>query len=333
MSGSTIRAFDPAMVSEEARRLYFAILHGTRVEDDCPALRELVEFGLVVPYPHGQDGVYLALDPREAGQTRRERLIQQAAGAMAEAAALPGRLRDLEIAYQITAPEVELQHGAVEYVEGVEPINARISRFVASCRQEMLLAQPDGPRPAETLAMSQQRDRQALQRGVRVRTLYHASVRADSVTARWAAEMTAEGLQLRTLDERFTRALIFDRRMAVVQDYTPWDGPGEEPRRALIVHDEGLAQYVAQMFDRDWSRGAVWNGAEAALDQRLTDLQKSIMRHLATGASQSTVAAELDVSTRTIQNELNKMRLKLGFASTTQMAYALGRQEALGSPA
>ncbi|WP_441251218.1 LuxR C-terminal-related transcriptional regulator [Kitasatospora sp. McL0602] len=318
--------FDSAHLSTEARELYLAILHGAEAPQSAP-LGELLEFGLVVPCPNGSANAYIALSPREAANTRRERILQQTAGAMAEAAAIPERFRDLEIAYQITGPDQsDVIRGAVEYIEGVEPINARISQIVAGCTQEVLTAQPDGPRPAATLAMSRHRDIRALRDGLAFRTLYHASVRSDSPTAGWTAEMTSEGAQIRTLDERFMRALIFDRRKAVLQDYTPWTGPGAEPRRAMIIHDEGLVHYVAAMFDRDWSRASVWTGLELPSDSTLTELQVSIMRHLATGAGQATVANELSISERSVQAELGKMRRALGAVSTVQMAYELGRQ-------
>jgi DNA-binding CsgD family transcriptional regulator len=321
--GKSGRAFDKASLSVQARQLYLAILHGASATDS-PVLDELLDFGLVVPLPHGTGGTYMALNPREAGATRRERLLQQVAGAMADVAALPDRLRDLEIAYQVADPE--FVRGAVEHVEGVEPINARISEIAAGCTQEVLAAQPGGPRPSETLALSKHRDTAALRRGVAFRTLYHASVRSDRPTAEWTVEMTAEGVHVRTLDEEFIRALVFDRRTAVLQDYTPWLGPGQEPARVLIVHDEGLVHYVAAMFDRDWARAAIWDGVAVARDSALTDMQKSVMRHLATGASQASVASALGISERTVQAELGKMRRTLGYTSTVQMAYELGRQ-------
>jgi DNA-binding CsgD family transcriptional regulator len=315
-------------LSSTARQLYIAILHKAPVPDErSEALAELLAFGLIVPHPHGPADRYIPLNPQQIASQRRDMLLAQLTAAMADAAALPESLQDLAIAYHVADPD--LVRGAVEYVTGVENTNARISELVAECTQELLTSQPDGPRPAETLSLAMPRDQDAVRRGVAMRTLYHTSVRSDLATARYTAAMTSAGAHVRTLGEPFMRTLVFDRRRAVLSDYTPWTGPEPEPRRALIVHDEGLVHYVAAMFDRDWSRASIWDGVKLQADATCTELQQAIMRRLGNGDGQDAVASVLGISVRTVSAQLAEMRRVLGYRSTVQMAWELGRQQAL----
>ncbi|WP_051741166.1 TrmB family transcriptional regulator sugar-binding domain-containing protein [Kitasatospora sp. MBT66] len=327
MPNTVAGRFEPTSLSEEARGLYIAIRHGVVVDDpESPVLRELLDFGLVAPYPvgRGEAGRYIALNPMEVGTQKRDRLYRQISQAMSEAAALPETVRDLAIVYQYSDPN--LVEGAVEKVEGMDRINSRLSEIISAATHELLTAQPGGPRPADVLKLALHRDVGALQRGVAMRTLYKMSARSDQPTAQWVADITAAGGNVRTLAEDFMRMVVVDRQTAVLTDHTPWTGPGAEPLRALIVHDEGLVHYVARMFDRDWSRAAIWRGEEAPESAGLTELQRSIVQRLATGADQVGAAKELGISPRTVSAQLAEMRLALGYCSTAQLMFELGRQ-------
>ncbi|MFD7410599.1 LuxR C-terminal-related transcriptional regulator [Kitasatospora purpeofusca] len=316
-------------LSESARQLYLTILYGVPVASDADeVLQELLAWGLVVAHPQAV-GQYLPLDPRTVATQRRDQALVRVAEAMQRATALPEHVQDLAIAYQHVAPGGAPVRGAVEYVAGLEAINSRISELVATTTTEILTAHPDGPRPAETLALALPRDLDALHRGISMRVLYRTSVRSDGPTSQWALRMTREGARVKTLDQPFVRCILLDRRKAVLEDYTPWTGPGPEPRRVLIVHDEGLVQYVLRAWERDWARGTTWRGEELPAESHLTEVQRAIMRHLATGAGQKAVAEALGMSERSVSAQLAEMRRVLGYESTVQMAYELGRRAAL----
>ncbi|MFF2612716.1 hypothetical protein [Kitasatospora sp. NPDC058046] len=300
-------------------------------DHEDPVLRELLDYGLVVHYERADTSRYIALDPREVAAQRQQRLYQQIGWAMAEAAAIPESVRDLAIAYQYSAPN--LVEGAVEHLTGIDRINGRISEIISTATHELLTSQPNGPRPADILQMSLARDVGALRRGVAMRTLYRTTARSDGPTAQWVAGITTAGGHVKTLDEEFMRMVIIDRRAAILTDHTPWTGPGPEPIRALVVHDEGLVYYAAAMFDRDWARATAWHGEEASASAELTELQRAVVRHLATGADQVAVAKAVGISPRGVSAQLATMRAVLGYNSTAQLMYELGRQAgAQGAP-
>lgn len=319
------RALGSAGLSSAAQTLYLILAHSHPCPDSQEeALRELLDVGLVVPHPHRPDGYYIARDPLEVLAEQRERSYEQIGRAIQAATKLPEILRPLAMAYQRAEPN--LVSGAVEYVSGTEAANARLSEIIAGATQELLTAQPNGPRPEATLALSLPRDTAALRRGVAMRTLYRADCRDDDATARWTARITQAGAHVRTLDEQFLRAVIIDRRIAVVADHTPLPA-GSEPIRALILHDPGVVHYACAMFDRDWDRASPWRGDRRARRSPLSDRQRQIMQLLVTGVPQASVAKRLEMRDRAVHAEIASIKELTGCSSLAQMGYWFARHE------
>ncbi|KDN86700.1 hypothetical protein KCH_15440 [Kitasatospora cheerisanensis KCTC 2395] len=300
------------------RQRYLELLHdGNAPAPDDPAIDErLRAAGLIAPNPDAP-GTMLALEPGLAAARRRDTLLAQAGAALQEAASLETEYRDLAVAFSIADPD--MVDGAVEYLQGMEQINARIADLIANGTQELLTAQPTGPRVAERLAISENRDTDAIRRGMAMRTIYRTTARSDATTGEWVAHKTALGAHIRTLDEPFSRAIVVDRCRAVLPNLRPWTGAGPEPLRAIVVHDEALARHVAEAFDRDWDRSTPWTGAEEPR-AGLTDLQVAIGRRLAEGMLQPAIARDLEVSSRTVTHQIAQMKVAAGVTTLFQLA-------------
>ncbi|WBP89558.1 LuxR C-terminal-related transcriptional regulator [Kitasatospora cathayae] len=304
-------------ISSTARELYvlLAIADGIAPDPADPALSELLAFGLITPHPDSPtDGRYLVLNPVHAATRRQAELYRAARDAISAAEALPDTLRDLSISYRSTErPRV----GAVEYLEGTQAINARVSEIIADATQELLTSQPHGPRPRARLDISRHRDLDAIRRGVSMRTLYRATARADETTAYWTAQMTAAGGHVRTLDGAFARSIVVDRRWAIIDD--PASPPDE--LRAVFVEDVAVAGYVAGQFDRDWAAAMPWTGGKLRTSERaMSDLQISVCQLLAAGHDQRQIARELNVSHRTVTHQIAQIKEISGAGSIFQLA-------------
>ena len=117
----------------------------------------------------------------------------------------------------------------------------------ADCRKELLTAQPAGRRKATTLAVAEERDVKALERGVKMRTLYQHPARHSPATRSYVADIVARGAEVRTLDEFFKRLIVFDRKLAIIP------GPaGNE--MAVAIRDRSLIAYLVDIFERSWER-------------------------------------------------------------------------------
>jgi hypothetical protein len=314
---------DRGVLSPDAADLYGRITAGHVPGDaDGTALEELVAWGLVAADPDQPDRP-VVLEPRKAVRDQAKAQIAALARRAAQLTQLPELSDELAVHYE----RARTREGAgCEYLTDPAEVNARIGAALAGAQQEMLTAQPGGPRTQALLNIALDRDSKALERGVRVRTLYRDTVHTDVVTRQWATIMTGKGAQFRTIAAPFQRCIIIDRQHAFIDDYVHQDGPANA---AWYVQDRGMVAWIAAVFDEVWRRAEVWNGdARAAgcgitvgAGPRTTRMQREILRDTCAGIMQETTAHRLGLSVRKIASELQLLRQMFGAATTSALAY------------
>ncbi|MFD5916153.1 hypothetical protein ACFVYP_07165 [Kitasatospora sp. NPDC058201] len=254
-------------------------------------------------------------------RARQTELIRAAGDMLAEAQAMPHHLADLASAYRAATAGQTV--GGVEILTGLRAINERLEGLVNSCTQELITAQPTGPRPAELLAISYQRDLGVLKRGAHMRTIYLPSVRSDAPTGRWALTMTEQGAEIRT-GATFGRMIIVDRRAAVVPILDPWSLEASAPDQAAVITSELAVGLAVASFERDWLHAEPWDGTPEA---ELKQIHVDILRCLARGLEQDEVAQELGMSKRTVQGRLADLRAATGCRTQSQLLYWWAKRE------
>ena len=155
----------------------------------------------------------------------------------------------------------ESARGPFTEIHGPDAIQSYIAGVVADCEEELLTAQPQTGRDAAIMAAAAQRDGAALERGIKMRTLYQHSARRSAVTHKYVAAVTARGAEVRTLDEFFNRIIVVDRRIAIDprpgrargRAVDPRAVTGGVPRRHLRAH-LGAGPAVHQPRDLDDAR-------------------------------------------------------------------------------
>lgn len=196
----------------------------------------------------------------------------------------------------------------VEHLEGPE-INARIEDVVNMAEFEILTMQPGGPRTREKLDRSLPRDTAALERGVKIKTLYHSTARTGQDTQSWARTMGLLGGEIRTLDAPLVRLIIVDRKHAFLQDVTDRDDDKPENYWAHQVNDKAVVAFLVELFDHKWIRADNWHGSAPEMeDPALTPQIMSILDLLGTGYTQAQAAAKLGMADRTLQKHLTKLK-------------------------
>ncbi|MFF4923798.1 helix-turn-helix domain-containing protein [Kitasatospora sp. NPDC001261] len=244
MTDTPATPLSAALPDAAARALYLAVLReGGRVraaevgEEDGPALRRLVELGLLVPQL--QDAAYSAVDPRAATERIGTEIRRQSARLLVEAEQLPELMGELTRAYDAT-PKRRSGPAGVRYLTAKEDIRHELELLAQEFPDETMTAQPGGPRPAELLPDSLDRARRVHERGGTVRSLYEASARLDPPTVRFAAEVALLGCTTRILAVPFTRFLVFDRTVAVIPAAGSADSPSHQQIARLLA--QGLTQ-------------------------------------------------------------------------------------------
>jgi len=200
-----------------------------------------------------------------------------------------------------------------------------LAGLVAEVETEILTAQPQAGRDAQTLAAAALRDVAALERGVKIRTLYQHSARRSSITHKYVADVTSRGAEVRTLDEFFNRMIVVDRRVALIP-------AAEDLRVAVAVREPAIIAYLVDVFERAWERGRPFGDRETSMLKDIAVEQRSMtIRMLIEGHADPVSAKRLGVSPRTYAGYVADLKAEFGAQTRFQIGYAMGRLGITGS--
>jgi hypothetical protein len=317
------------LLETTASRLYSnAVAHGYLAADDPMltkdseqrlALDLLIDIGLLI---HDQtSGHYVPVDPATVQARIVVPLGQQGADLLTESARWADVFTSLGQTYRLSP---HMTTHPVTELRGLPNINSYIQAAVGDCSSELLTAQPYGRRPAKDLETAIQRDIRALNRGVRLRTLYQHSARHSPATRDYVREVSAHGAEVRTLDEFFNRLIVVDRHVAVI--------PGSENHHvAVAIHEKSLIAYLVDMFERSWERARPFASAENKGEPNIADdVRAMTIRMLIEGHSDPASAKRLGVSTRTYAGYIAALKEEYGVQTRFQLGHAMGLIEVPG---
>ncbi|CAN5127823.1 helix-turn-helix transcriptional regulator [soil metagenome] len=313
---------DRHLLETAATRIYTnAVAHGSLPADDPrlqehpqrPALDLLLDIGLL-RHDEQSDRLF-PMDPNAVQAQIVVPLGRQGADLLSESAKWADTFSDLGQVFR-TSPQAIVN--PITEIHGLENINSFIAAAVNDCRNELLTAQPHGRRPANTLAVAEDRDVKALARGTRMRTLYQHSARHSPATREYVADIVAQGAEVRTLDEFFRRLIVVDRQVAVVP-------ASDNHHVAIAIYDKSLIAYLVDIFDRAWERAQPFNVSGNLAERHIAaDVRAMTIRLLVEGHSDPASAKRLGVSTRTYAGYIAALKDEYGVQTRFQLGYAMG---------
>jgi sugar-specific transcriptional regulator TrmB len=297
-----------------------AVTQGTLPLDDPrlaendlkPAVDLLVDIGLL--HRDTENGLLYPVDPSSLQSQVVVPLGVRGAELLAESARWADAFGDLGQIYR-TSPTAAVS--PITEIHGLENINDFIHAAVNDSRQELLTAQPHGRRPATTLAVAENRDVKALERGVKMRTLYQHSARHSQPTREYVADIVGRGAEVRTLDEFFRRLIVIDRQVAIVP-------ASDNHHAAIAIHDKSLIAYLVDIFERSWERAQPFNLTGNQAERNIAaDVRAMTIRLLVEGHSDPASAKRLGVSTRTYAGYIAALKDEYGVQTRFQLGYAM----------
>jgi sugar-specific transcriptional regulator TrmB len=205
-------------------------------------------------------------------------------------------------------------------------IQTFINGAVAEAEEELLTAQPQTGRelPSAGLKAAADRDKAAIERGVRMRTLYQHSARRHALTRDYVAEVSGAGAEVRTLDEFFNRMIVVDRRLAVIPGPT-----GDDV--AIAVQEPGLVAYLVDVFERAWERARPFTNVERTMMNDIAREQRAMtIRMLIEGHSDPVSAKRLGVSARTFAGYVADLKAEYDADTRFQLGYTMGQRGVSG---
>ena len=284
-----------------------------------PAFDLLVRIGLVVK---DQEGLrYLPVDPSTVQSLVVSPMGQRGAELLSESAGWASAFNGLALTWRKSPAS---DRGPITEVRG-EAISSFITSLVADAEHELLTAQPQTGRGIQQLSAAVEREGAALDRGVKMRTLYQHSARRSTVTHKYVAAVTARGAEVRTLDEFFNRLIVVDRRVAVI--------PGRESLAvALAIREPSLVAYLVDMFERSWERARPFTNRETSMMRDIAAEQRAMtIRMLIEGHADPASAKRLGVSPRTYAGYVADLKEEFEAQTRFQLGYAMGRTGVSGN--
>ncbi len=175
------------------------------------------------------------------------------------------------------------------------------------------------------MAAAAERDGAALDRGIKMRTLYQHSARRSAVTHKYVAAVTARGAEVRTLDEFFNRIIVVDRRIAIV--------PGQAGLAvALPIREASLVAYLVDIFERTWERARPFTNRETSMMRDIAAEQRAMtIRMLIEGHADPVSAKRLGVSPRTYAGYVADLKAEYEAETRFQLGYVMGQQGVSGN--
>ncbi|MER6441346.1 helix-turn-helix transcriptional regulator [Streptomyces sp. NPDC001185] len=212
----------------------------------------------------------------------------------------------------------------VEVVPRLEEVRAALNRASTECTEEMLTSQPGGQRDPAVLQEALGRDTDMLARGVRMRTLYHHTARFNGPSQAYVATVSALGAEYRTVHQLFGRLIVFDRKIAFVPDQGDSWG-------AVVVREPSLVQYLCEVFEQTWSVAEPFSDAAVdGLELVAKDIDRTIVRLLAAGFKDETIARRTGMSLRTARKHIADIMETLGAESRFQAGALAARSGLIG---
>ncbi len=280
------------------------------------AFELLVEVGLVTRSEDG--GHWRAVDPAAVQAQVVAPLGQRGAELIAESAHWAQAFSALSHAWRRSPSAVG---GPFAEIRGLATIGNFLASLVSDAEDELLTAQPQDLRGVKQLGGEVgTRDIAALERGVKMRTLYQHAARRGADTRRYVAAVTAAGAEVRTLDEFFNRLIVVDRRIAIIPSH-------EGVRTAMVISDRSMVGYLVDMFERHWERARPFTSSETSLMRDIATEQRAMtIRMLLEGRADPAGAKRLGVSPRTYAGYVAELKNEFEVETRFQLGYEMGKR-------
>lgn len=227
------------------------------------------------------------------------------------------------------------RHGAPEPVEVIldEEVATDVSRNLMDATRSTVDALCTGPVSARTPLPNADAHRppvgvhdglfEALERGVRVRTVYDASVLQDAPVLALVNSCIEASEEGRVCQRVPLNLVIFDDDRVVLS--VPGDGVNR--RMLVVIHDSGLLDVLRDLFGVFWGRGfpLTADAGDGAATSDDTEARR-LISYLAAGLTDEAIARELSISTRTLGRRIARLEETLDARGRFQLAIQASRR-------
>lgn len=217
------------------------------------------------------------------------------------------RVQARELSLRAKAGEGAGPGDLIEVLDGADAVLRALSRLELGARSEVLII--DSP-PYLTPGALNTNELQALARGVAYRAIYHAPTLAEPGGMQLLEQYLAVGEQARSLPDIRMKMLIADREQAVI----PISFTGDDAATRLLIRASPLLDALLLAFEALWERATplgsappAASGGPARSGRDLAPRDLAILRLLASGAKDRTIARALGITERTVERRISEI--------------------------
>jgi DNA-binding CsgD family transcriptional regulator/sugar-specific transcriptional regulator TrmB len=286
-------------------------------ETAMAAMSDLKRLALVRPswdepgklYPVNPEiGLRALIDDQEAMLADRRREIEQARLAVARFAAEHAHWRAVRNGVDI------------ECLDGIDAIRNRIDELAASARSE-IAAFSMGIQSSDTIEAGRLVDQDALERGLRLRSIYLQSIQNHPPSKAHAQWLVEQGAEVRTAPILPLRMVIFDRSTALL----PVD-PELSRAGAVLLSGKGPLTALLHLFEQTWEMAIpLGDPAPPVAGEGFDDTDRTVVKLLGEGLTDEAVARKLGVSLRTVRRMMARLMRQLGTKSRFETGVSAAR--------
>ncbi|WP_411088406.1 LuxR C-terminal-related transcriptional regulator [Streptomyces sp. 061-3] len=302
-----VHPHDARELCDSAIQLYAEALRKGRIaRTDLATAPCLIDMALVHPDP--RDGTWMRPVPPSAALAH---LLQPITREIHERIRLTTALADsLAPLASVASEDPNL---AITVIEGKPLIRAAVGDATAEASGEVLTMQPGSTRPFNQMPEALPRALSMIEQGASLRHIYQHSARYTPRLKEYLAQVPADRLQVRTVEQTVERLLIFDHAVAFI--------PANAERDvALEIRHPALIRFLIQMYEVLWAQATpLTQQLPTAPGTPVTAVQRSIARLLVEGHVDDAVARKLGISVRTCRSHIAKLMQALNASSRTHL--------------
>lgn len=214
----------------------------------------------------------------------------------------------------------------MEILDTVELVRARLFQLSQSVEREVRTIFPDRELSAETMTASEPLDKEALARGIIVRSVCSPTVLNSPGAQDHLSRLVEAGAKVRVHPGPPTRMVVIDDDLALV----PVE-PADPTQGAYLLKNAALTAPLAALFQEVWTASARFESTSHPASEELDDggLDERVrlaVVMLAQGQKDAAVARRIGVSTRTVRRWLALAMQTLGAESRFELAVEATRR-------
>lgn len=263
---------------------------GLSAEDTRALIDQLVDQGLLIASSRSAIG-FRAVNPGLGAKILSERERHEAARRQQQLEQHHADLAALSLEYAAHNRQETME--GTETICGDDAVRLRIETVVDTATVELASFQPEELSESNLVAGRVQ-NRRLLDRGVHLRSIYLGSAANQRLLREHIKIMTSRGLEARVAATLPMRLMLVDRQSAILP--LP---RREGQQRILVVHFPPLVEALQALYESYWEHSRPVEGYQPTLPGGLTDQEQAVLRQLAGGATDDTVARALGIGVRT----------------------------------